>query len=80
MGFSLATADNLTPDEYVFLPGQHRKTILFRKDGKPYFTRSEDGSKIRAVCIHCSGCRSYIPLLRRRRRCGVLYILARWLY
>ena len=78
--FSLATADNLTPDEYVFLPGQHRKTILFRKDGKPYFTRSEDGSKIRAVCIHCSGCRSYIPLLRRRRRCGVLYILARWLY
>ena len=78
--FSLATADNSTPDEYVYLTSQRRKAITFRKDRKPYFTKREDGEKIRAVCIHCSGCRSYIPLLRHEHTCGVLYLLARWLY
>jgi len=77
--FSLTMSDNLTPNEYVFLPRQHRKYIRFR-GRKPYFLRREDRKAVRAVCIHCRGARAYIPLLLRERGNPVWYWLARLLY
>ena len=76
---ALSSPGNLSSQEYRFLPGQKRKIVHFR-GGKPYFIRQDDGSEVRAVCLHCRSCRSYIPLLLRETTLPLWYHLTRFLY
>jgi|GEM_PF-2860102 Predicted membrane-associated HD superfamily hydrolase len=77
--YALSSADNLETDEYRF--NEHRQTKEFRfRNHIPYFTRREDGSEVAVMCLHCSRCSRYIPLLIRETRFAPLYMLNRLMY
>ena len=77
--FALTTPDNLVKDEYVFDERRKLKQFVF-KDHIPYFTRREDGSEVGAMCLHCRGCSSLLPVLLRESHNSILYALNRLMY
>ena len=77
--YSLSSPDNLTTDEYRFNKARRTKEFRFR-DHVPYFTLREDGGEVAAMCLHCSRCSRYIPLLIRETRFTLLYVLNRLMY
>ena len=77
--YSLSSADNLDTDEYVFNKQRRTKEFKFRNH-IPHFTRKDDGSDVSVMCLHCSRCSSYIPLLISETRFSPLYVLNRLMY
>ncbi|MBR7020500.1 MAG: hypothetical protein IKI15_05550 [Lachnospiraceae bacterium] len=77
--YGLSLADNLETDEYVYNSQRQTKEFRFRNH-IPYFTRKDDNREVAAMCLHCSHCSRYIPLLIRETRFSPLYALNRLMY
>ncbi len=63
--FAVSSPDNMEKNEYEFNRSAQIKKIRF-VSRHPYIIRTEDRVPVRAVCLHCKDCHSYIPLLIKR--------------